>query len=134
MMYLLHLVVYFAIFAIVALSLNLSVGYCGILTMVHAAYFAVGGYIYALTTMRLDLGFLPASAFAMLVCGVLSLAISIPAWRFRGDFIMLVTLAVPETETETSVPKAGLKSWSLGCRGNEKLVRLLGIESACVIV
>src|ERR1700710_143252 len=93
-MYLLHLVIFFGIYAIVALSLNLAVGYCGILTMAHAAYFAVGGYTYALATMRLGLGFLPSSAMAMMICGVLSLAISLPAWRFRGDFIVLVTLAV----------------------------------------
>lgn len=94
MTYLLHLVIFFAMYAIVALSLNLVVGFCGILTMSHAAYFGVGGYTYALATMKLGLGFLPASGLAMLVCGVLSLAISLPAWRFRGDFIVLVSLAV----------------------------------------
>lgn len=94
MNYLLHLLIYFNIYAIVALGLNLVVGYCGLLTMAHSAYFAVGGYTYALVTLKLGWGFLPAAALAMFVGGVLSLAVSLPAWRFRGDFFVLVSLAV----------------------------------------
>ncbi len=37
---------------IVALSLNLVVGYCGLLTLAHAGYYAVGGYAYALLRVR----------------------------------------------------------------------------------
>lgn len=94
MKYLLHLLIYFNIYSILALSLNLVVGYCGLLTLAHAAYFAVGGYVYALSTLKFGWGFLPAAALAMLVGAGLSLAVSVPAWRFRGDFFVLVTLAV----------------------------------------
>ena len=48
MNYLLHLLVYFNIYVIVALSLNLVVGYCGLLTLAHAGYYAIGAYAYAL--------------------------------------------------------------------------------------
>lgn len=94
MNYMLHLLVYFNIFGIVALSLNLLVGYCGLFTLAHAAYFAVGGYTYALATMKLGCGFLPSATLAMFIGGVLSLAVSLPAWRFRGDLFVLVTLAM----------------------------------------
>lgn len=94
MNYVLHLLIFFNIYAILALSLNLVVGYCGLLTLAHAAYFAVGGYTYALVTMKLGCGFVPAAGLAMLVGGLLSLPVSLPAWRFRGDFFVLVTLAV----------------------------------------
>ena len=60
MNYLLHLLVYFDIYLIVALSLNLVVGYCGLLTLAHAGFYAVGGYAYALLSIKLGWGFMPA--------------------------------------------------------------------------
>lgn len=94
MNYVLHLLIYFEIYAILALSLNLVVGYCGLLTLAHAGYFAVGGYTYALLSLTGHWGFLPAAIMAMAVPAVLSLAVSLPAWRFRGDFFVLMSLAV----------------------------------------
>jgi branched-chain amino acid transport system permease protein len=94
MNYVLHLLIYFEIYAILALSLNLVVGYCGLLTLAHAGYFAVGGYTYALLSLTWHWGFLPAAVIAMAVPALLSLAVSLPAWRFRGDFFVLMSLAV----------------------------------------
>ena len=94
MNYLLHLLVYFEIYAVVALSLNLIVGYCGLLTLAHAAYFAVGAYGYAVLSVAFGWGFVPAVMAAMLISASLSLAVSLPAWRLRGDFFVLATLAV----------------------------------------
>jgi branched-chain amino acid transport system permease protein len=94
MSYVAHILICFNIYAIAALGLNLVVGYRGLLTLAHAAYFAVGAYVYALVTMHLGWGFAPSAALAMLIGGGLSLAASLPAWRFRGDAFVLVTLAV----------------------------------------
>jgi branched-chain amino acid transport system permease protein len=94
MNYPLHLLIYLNIYVIVALSLNLVVGYCGLLTLAHAGYFAIGAYTYALATLRLGCGFIPASFLAVGVAGLLSLAVSLPAWRFKGDFFVMISLAV----------------------------------------
>ncbi len=94
MNYLNHLLIYFCIYGILALSLNLAVGYCGLLTMAHSAYFAVGAYAYALLAQNLHWGFLPSVAVAMLVAMILSLAVSLPAWRFKGDLFVMVSLGV----------------------------------------
>jgi branched-chain amino acid transport system permease protein len=94
MNYIIHLLIYFDIYVIVALSLNLVVGYCGMLTLAHAAYYAVGGYVYALLALRLGFTFIPAVFVAALVAALFSLAISLPAWRLKGDFLVLITLAV----------------------------------------
>jgi branched-chain amino acid transport system permease protein len=94
MNYLIHLLIYFDIYVIVALSLNLLVGYCGLLTLAHAAFYAVGGYAYAILALRFGWGFVPAVGFAVLIAGLLSLTISLPAWRLKGDFFVLVSLAV----------------------------------------
>ena len=94
MNYLLHLLVYFDIYAIVALSLNLIVGYCGLLTLAHAGYYAIGGYACALLMLTAGWGFLPALLAGVLLSAVASLAVSLPAWRLRGDFFVLASLAV----------------------------------------
>lgn len=94
MNYLIHLLIYFDIYVIVALSLNLVVGYCGMLTLAHAGYFALGGYVYAVLTVTLSWSFLPALAAAILIAAVLSVAVSLPAWRLKGDFFVLGSLAV----------------------------------------
>lgn len=94
MSYLLHLLVYFEIFALVALSLNLVVGYCGLLSLAHAGYFAVGGYAYALVCLKTGLGFPLAALVGALLAAILSLAVSLPSWKLKGDFFVLVSLAV----------------------------------------
>jgi branched-chain amino acid transport system permease protein len=92
--YLIHLLIYFDIYAIVALSLNLLVGYAGLLTFAHAGYFAVGAYTYALLSVVGGFGVRPASLVAVLIAAFLSLAISLPSWRLKGDFFILVSLSV----------------------------------------
>ncbi len=92
MNYALHLLIYFSIYAIAAMSLNLVIGYCGLLTLAHAAYFAIGAYTYAIMSLY-GWGFLPALLAAVFISGVMSLAVSLPAWRFRGDNFVLMSLA-----------------------------------------
>lgn len=94
MNYLLHILIYLNIYIIVALSLNLIVGYCGLLTLAQAGYFAVGSYVYAITTLRLGWGFFPSLAAGMVVAALLSILISLPSWRFKGDFFVMISLAV----------------------------------------
>lgn len=92
MNYVFHLLIYFSIYAIAVLSLNLVVGYCGLLTLAHASYFAVGAYTYAILSLN-GAGFVLALAGAVSVAVVLSLIVSLPAWRFRGDNFVLMSLA-----------------------------------------
>jgi len=92
--YLLHLLILFDIYLVVALSLNIIVGYVGLLTLAHAAYFGIGAYAYGLTTLVLGWGFIPAALLAIGSSAVLSAMMSIASWRFRGDFFVLISLAI----------------------------------------
>lgn len=94
MSYLLHLLIYAEIYILVALSLNLLVGYGGLLQLAHAAYYGVGAYTAAILTLRFGYGFLAAVALATLMSGLLSLLVSLPAWRFKGDAFVMMSLAV----------------------------------------
>ncbi len=94
MNYLLHLLILFDIYLVVALSLNIIVGYVGLLTLAHAAYFGIGAYAYGLTTLVLGWGFIPAALLAIGTSAVLSAMMSVASWRFRGDFFVLISLAI----------------------------------------
>jgi branched-chain amino acid transport system permease protein len=92
--YLIHLLVNFEIYLIVALSLNLIVGYCGLLTLAHAGYYAIGAYTYAILSLQYGWGSVSAMAAGAMLAALLSLAVALPSWRLKGDFFVLVSLAV----------------------------------------
>jgi branched-chain amino acid transport system permease protein len=94
MSYLWHLLIYLGVYTIVSISLNLIVGYCGLLSLAHAGFFALGGYVYALVTLTFKWGFVEATFLAVLISIIFSLMVSIPAWQFKGNFFVLVSLAV----------------------------------------
>ncbi|HAZ43124.1 MAG TPA: branched-chain amino acid ABC transporter permease [Cyanobacteria bacterium UBA11369] len=127
MNYLLHLLIYLSIYLIVSLSLNLIVGYCGLLTLAHAGYFALGSYVYALATLKLGWGFMPATILSIGIAAVLSLAVSLPAWRFRGDFFVMITLAVQVLLFGLFYNWTALTGGALGLAGIPK-PKLLGIQ------
>ena len=94
MNYLYHLLVYFGVYATLALGLNLVVGYCGLLTLAHAGYFAVGAYAYALGVSAWGLDPMLAMVLAFVVGGVLSTLVSLTTWRLKGDYFVMATMAV----------------------------------------
>lgn len=94
MNYLFHLLIYFGIYAMLAMSLNIVVGYCGLLTLAHAGYFAIGAYAYAIGTLCLKLDACSALMLVFCVGGILSLLISLPTWRLKGDYFIMASLAV----------------------------------------
>jgi branched-chain amino acid transport system permease protein len=94
MSYVLHLLIYLNIYMIEAMSLNIVTGYCGLMSLAHAGYFAIGGYTYAVLAIRFGLGFIPALFIGVLLSALLSLAVSVPAWRFKGDTFVIASLAV----------------------------------------
>lgn len=94
MNYLLHLLIYFEIFVLVAVSLNVLVGYAGLLTVAHGAYFGVGAYASAILSLNFGYGFVPAAVLASAVAGAASLLVSLPSWRLKGDAFVMMSLAV----------------------------------------
>lgn len=94
--YYLHLFIVAGIFVIVAISLDLMVGYVGQLSLAHAAFFALGAYTSALLFVRLKwpmwLG-LPAAA---IVTGVAAFALGWVILRVRGHRFIIITVAFSE--------------------------------------
>jgi len=92
--YLCHILIYAVIYILISISLNIIVGYGGMLTMAHAGFFALGCYVYAVITHVMGWEFIPAAVLAFMISAFLSLGISLPAWRFKKDFFILLSLVV----------------------------------------
>jgi branched-chain amino acid transport system permease protein len=84
---------------LLALGLNIVVGYAGLLDLGYAAFFALGSYSYAmLASGQFNLHFpfwilLITSAFTAAIFGVL---LGAPTLRLRGDYLAIVTLGFGE--------------------------------------
>ena len=93
--YLLHLLIFICIYAILSMSLNLITGFAGMLNLGHAAFFGIGAYASVLLVMAgfpFWVGFIAAG----LVAAFFGFLLSIPSLRLRGDFLAIATLAFGE--------------------------------------
>lgn len=95
-----YLLVPVGINVILAVSLNLTTGYLGELTLGHAGFMSVGAYAGGLFSIYANLPYFPGFILALLVGGIVAaffgLLIGIPVLRLRGDYLAIVTLAFGE--------------------------------------
>jgi branched-chain amino acid transport system permease protein len=92
MNYIFHILVMVSIYSILALSLNLLVGYTGLLSLSHAAFYGVGAYTWTLLVMKAGWGFAPALISAIAMAVLLSFVISIPSLRLKGDYFVIASM------------------------------------------
>ena len=89
-------------YIVMAISLNLTVGFLGELSLGHAGFMSVGAFSGVITVACMQSG-IPSPLkllFAIIVggimAGILGLIIGIPVIRLRGDYLAIVTLAFGE--------------------------------------
>lgn len=92
MNYILHLLVMIGIYLILSYSLNLLIGYSGLLSLCSAAFYGIGAYIFTLLLTKASFSFLFAILFSIIGTGILGFLIGIPSLKFRGDYFVFVTL------------------------------------------
>ncbi|MGH7309276.1 MAG: ABC transporter permease subunit [Candidatus Rokuibacteriota bacterium] len=115
--YYLHILIMAGIFAILALSLNLLLGYTGQLSLGHAAFFGIGAYTSALLTLRLDWSVWAGLAAGTLTAGVAGWAIGRLALKLRGAYFVLVTISFAGVISLVSVNWMDLTNGPLGLPG-----------------
>lgn len=94
--YQINVLVLVLLFVLLVLSLDLLLGYTGYLSLAHHGLWAIGAYTTGLLTVKAGLGVWPAILFATLFTGVFGAAIAVPAFRVRGHYFALATLAIGE--------------------------------------
>lgn len=88
------------LYIIMALGLNIVVGYAGLLDLGYVAFFAIGAYTMGVLTSPelgfFDLNFWTALPFALLVTTLAGVILGLPVLRMRGDYLAIVTLGFGE--------------------------------------
>ena len=120
--YLVHLGILLSIYSILVISLNLAIGYTGLLNLGHVAFFGVGAYASALLTTH---GF---PIWVGLLCGSLlatiaGLLLALPTTRLRGDYLALATLGFAFIMQSIARNWTDLTRGALGIPGIPKLVK-----------
>jgi len=90
--YFLGVVIGLLIVVIIAVGLNLLMGYTGQFSLGHAAFVAIGAYSAAYAANNWGFPFLPAILFGGVVAGIMGLVVGIPALRIEGLYLAIATM------------------------------------------
>jgi branched-chain amino acid transport system permease protein len=103
--YLLPLLMLFGINTILSSSLNVINGYCGLFSMGHAGFFAIGAYASAVVTRDMipelaisspTIALVLACLIAMAVSGLVGYLVGFPCLRLAGDYLAIATVGFGE--------------------------------------
>ena len=107
--YFVRVLIVMAINVVLVSSLGLSNGFTGVFSLGHVGFVALGAYSSAILTLELDkktaylpdlpgwlshiqLGFLPATLIAGLLCALVGLIVGAPLMRLNGNYVSVATL------------------------------------------
>jgi branched-chain amino acid transport system permease protein len=108
---------YIFIYAILALGLNVVVGYTGLLHLGIAAFFGIGAYITGILTVPaypFQVGFIAALVLSTAGAALFGVLLGAPTLRLRGDYLAIVTLGFGEV---TRFTLRNLEEITAGTRG-----------------
>jgi branched-chain amino acid transport system permease protein len=82
------------IYAIFAMSLDLLLGYTGLASLGHAAYFGLGAYSVGVLATRYEAGFWTVLVVGILVAAAVAAVFGLVALRATGVYFLMITLAL----------------------------------------
>lgn len=94
--YYLGLVVKILIFALFAMSFDLLIGYTGMASLGHAAYFGIAAYATGLLALKLGWNVWLALPASLLIAALTAAAFGLLALRTRGSYFLMITLALSQ--------------------------------------
>ncbi len=97
--YIMGVIARICLYAVLALGLNIVVGFAGLLDIGYVAFFGIGSYMYAFLAsphFGLHLPFLLALPIVVATTAVSGVIIGAPTLRVRGDYLAMVTLGFGE--------------------------------------
>jgi branched-chain amino acid transport system permease protein len=77
-----------------SLSLNLLIGYTGILSISHAAFMGIGAYISAILGLSTGMNFFFSFIIAAVTATVLSALIAVPTLKIKGDYYIIASFGM----------------------------------------
>ncbi len=103
--------------AILAVGLNLLMGYAGQISLGHAAFFGIGAYSSAILTTRYGWNAWPAMAAGFAFTGLLAFLVARPILRLKGHYLAMATLGLGIIVHITLVQTEGLTGGPDGLSG-----------------
>jgi branched-chain amino acid transport system permease protein len=91
-------------FVLLALGLNIVVGFAGLLDLGYAAFFAIGSYAFAMLAspqFGIHIPFWVLLFVASGIAAVFGILLGLPTLRLRGDYLAIVTLGFGEIVPQT---------------------------------
>lgn len=94
--YLISILTSALIYIVLAMGLNVVVGYAGLLDLGFIAFMAVGAYTSGVLSTQFGFSMLASLPFVILACIIAGLIIGGPTLRLRSDYLAIVTLGFGE--------------------------------------
>lgn len=124
--YLIHLLILITIYLILAISLQVSVGFTGLLNLGHIAFYAIGAYASALLAMN-GCPFWICILIAGIAASLSAFLLSIPINKLKGDYFALASMGFSFVVYAIALNWVGLTRGPLGIPGIPKPI-LFGIK------
>ena len=99
------------LYAVLALSLNIVLGNTGLFNMGHMAFYAIGAYTTAILNTQFQVPVLWLMPISGIFAGIAALFVAWPVIRLRGDYLLIVTIAVVKSVFTIS-GNWSMKFWS----------------------
>ncbi len=122
--YLLHITVMVALYAILAASFNLLIGFAGLFALSQAAFFGIGAYTTAILATKLGFAFPLPILLAVLVTAAVGMLVALPALRIGGDHLIIVSLALQIIVIAVMVNWRSVTGGTDGIAGIPKIILL----------
>jgi len=117
--YLIHLLIFVGIYIILVVSLNLALGYTGLLNLGHVAFFGIGAYTSALL-VKAGVPFITAFFSSGIVAGIFGYLLVLATKKLKGDYLALTTLGFSYVVYSVLINWGSLTRGPLGLPGIPK--------------
>lgn len=115
--YLLRIATLGAIFAILALGLNLTAGHLGLFDFGYVLYFGIGGYTTALLTLRNGWSWQASLVPSIVTAAIAGLLVGVVVLRLRGPYFVIATFSFLTVAYYLAINWSGLTNGPLGLIG-----------------
>ena len=114
--YLIHFTILIAIYSLLTLSLQLSIGFAGLLNLGHIAFYAIGGYSSSLLSLQ-GMDFLSSILIAGILSSFFACCLSFPTNKLKGDYFAVATMGFSFVVYEISLNWVSLTKGPMGLVG-----------------
>ncbi len=91
--YITHILIIIGIYVILAKSLNLIMGFSGLISVAHSAFYGIGAYVSALMTLKYESSFFVTLLCVIVINSLLGIILIIPSFKVEKQYFLFITFA-----------------------------------------